>query len=150
MVPGIGKWLRPDLLKTQLWMKHLVRFRRKYGVMAFVLGLVHGVWIGVVKQLNFLEAKTWITYFQGITLLIIFTILAVTSNNWSVKRLKTKWKKIHSLTYLVLIFLPWHIFDKMFGHWSWITPFALVLIILTGLLFVIREVLEHHHSVSKS
>ncbi len=142
MVPGVGRFLRPSLLKTTLWMKHLVKHRRHYGVAAFGFGLIHGVWIGIARQLDFSNPKTWLTYFQGITLLIIFTLLGGTSNNWSVRYLKTKWKKLHYLTYLVLLVLPWHIYDKMRDHWSWITYISLGLILTTGFLFILRRRVE--------
>ncbi|MFO0170902.1 MAG: iron reductase, partial [Aphanizomenon sp.] len=59
-----------------------------------------------------------------------------------IRTLKTNWKKIHNLTYLCLFILPWHILDKMFGHWSYLTPFAVILSISLSLLFVTRKIIE--------
>jgi sulfoxide reductase heme-binding subunit YedZ len=60
-------------------------------------------------------------------MLFIFTTLAITSNDWSVKKLKKNWKKLHQLTYLVIFLLPWHILDKMSANWSYITPLSVLL-----------------------
>jgi sulfoxide reductase heme-binding subunit YedZ len=75
--------------------------------------------------------------------------LAFTSNNWSAKQLRGNWKKLHSLTYLVIFLLPWHIWVRMGGHWSHITPFALLLTIVTAILFIIRRWIEQLEARSK-
>jgi sulfoxide reductase heme-binding subunit YedZ len=68
--------------------------------------------------------------------------LAFTSSDEAVKRLKSNWKKIHQLTYVAIFVLPWHILDKMSGHWSHITPMAI--------LFVARRYKEKLDSLQKS
>jgi sulfoxide reductase heme-binding subunit YedZ len=96
------------------WNRFLTKRRREIGVVAWVFGVFHGTYILIERDLNFFELNTIKNYFQGLTLITIFTLLAITSNDFSQKKLKTNWKKLHRLTYLVLIFLPWHILDKMF------------------------------------
>ena len=75
-------------------------------------------------------------------MLIIFTFLAITSNDWSLKKLKKNWKNLHQLTYLVIFLMPWHILDKMSGHWSYLTPLGVLLAITTVILFFIRKWVE--------
>ncbi|MDY7052334.1 MAG: iron reductase, partial [Limnospira fusiformis LS22] len=70
---------------------------------------------------------------------IIFTLLAITSNDWSVKRLKKNWKRLHELTYLAMFMLTWHVFDKMAGQWTYLTPFGAIMITGITLLFLVRR-----------
>jgi sulfoxide reductase heme-binding subunit YedZ len=48
-------------------------------------------------------------YWTGWVALIIFFVLAISSNNISVRRLKSAWKKLHRFVYLAAIL--------MFVHW---------------------------------
>ena len=73
---------------------------------------------------------------------LIFTLLTVTSNDWSVKKLKKHWKQLHQLTYLAMVLLTWHVWDKMMGHWTWVTPISLILIGLIDLMFIWRKWIE--------
>ncbi len=108
--------LLPSLLKTVLptikgnkTLTSLLKYRRYFGVAAFCLGANHGVLLIYERHLNLLDWQTYLHYFQGFSTLGIFTILAATSNDESVKYLKKKWKNLHQLTYLVILILPWHI-----------------------------------------
>lgn len=117
----------------------LLKYRRHLGVAAFSLGLNHGVLLIIKLNLNLLEPLTYVKYFQGFSLLTIFTLLAFTSNDQSVKNLKSKWKKLHQLTYLTIFILPWHILDKMSGHWTYLTPIAVSLTTVIAALFIVRQ-----------
>ncbi|MEM1312775.1 MAG: ferric reductase-like transmembrane domain-containing protein [Patescibacteria group bacterium] len=129
LVPGI---IRTILTKyrTKKWNIFLLKKRREIGVSAFILALIHGVLIGVTRNLNFFDPAVIIKYIQGVLSFGIFTILAVTSNDYSVHKLKRNWKKIHSLTYLVIYILIWHVLDKMWGKWSVFTYISLLLLFL--------------------
>lgn len=116
----------------------LLKRRRLIGIIAFFLALGHGFLLVKKRNLDFLDLKTFWIYSQGITTFTIFTLLAITSNNWSVKKLKKNWKQLHKLTYLAMFLLLWHVWDKMSDHWTYLTPISLVA--LTGItaLFLIR------------
>ena len=103
------------------------------------MGLNHGVLLIIKLNLNLLEPHTYLKYFQGFSTLTIFTLLAFTSHDQAVKNLKTKWKKLHRLTYLAIFILPWHILDKMSGHWTYITPIAVLLTTAIAILFSVRQ-----------
>jgi sulfoxide reductase heme-binding subunit YedZ len=118
--------------------KFLNRNRREVGIWAWVFGLAHGVAMVIKYDVSFLELKTYVTFFQGLALITIFTILAITSNDLSVKKLKKNWKKIHSLTYIAAYLLIWHIWDKMSGMWSWVTPISLFITIFVSILLTLR------------
>lgn len=141
--------LLPSILKTAFpatrgskVLAWLIRYRRYLGITAFAFGLDHGFILIIQKEINLLNLHTYFEYFQGISTLTIFTLLAITSNNWSVKKLKSNWKKLHQLTYLAIFLIPWHILDKMSDHWSYLTPFGVLLSLTTVVLFIKRRWIE--------
>lgn len=141
LVPSIARTVFPSLKKNQtlIW---LLKYRRHIGVAAFSFGLNHGVLLGIERHISLLDPHTYLEYFQGISLMIIFTVLAVTSNDWSVKSLKANWRKLHQITYLGFFLVPWHIIDKMANHWTRLTPIGLLMISVMIVLFTQRKWLE--------
>jgi sulfoxide reductase heme-binding subunit YedZ len=130
--------------------KILLKYRRAIGVLAFCFALWHG-WLLVKKRnFDFFDLQTYWIYIQGITTFIIFTLLAITSNDWSIKRLKKNWKRLHSLTYLAMFLLTWHVWDKMAQHWSYVTPISLVGIVSINILFFLRRWIESKKPKSKA
>ena len=86
---------------------NLLRFRRAIGVMAFVYIALHlTVWLALdVQRLGAIWAdivkRPYITV--GMAGFVLMIPLAMTSNNWSVRGLGVRWRKLHKLTYLVAI-----------------------------------------------
>lgn len=116
----------------------LLKKRRLLGLMAFSLSINHAL-ISLDKyDISLLKLETYNTYYTGIISLAIFSVLAFTSNNWSIRQLKHKWKLMHRLTYVAMFLLLWHILNMMKGSWTWLTPIALQLLIVTCLIFVTR------------
>jgi len=85
--------------------------RRKIGVSVFIYALLHfviyyfytGSWAEFVKDWD----KLFIL--SGILAFILLLLLAATSNNWSVRKLGGKnWKRIHKLSYLIMLLLIYH------------------------------------------
>lgn len=138
LIPSIIKAVFPNTKKNK-FLVWLLKYRRHLGVAAFCFGLNHGALLIIKLQLNFLDWHTWIKYCQGVSTLLIFTILASTSHDEAVKQLKTRWKKLHQLTYLTIFILPWHILDKMAGHWTYLTPVGVLLTVAIAILFMIRQ-----------
>ncbi len=141
LLPSLVKAIFPALKKDKA-LNWLLNYRRHIGIAAFGFGVNHGILLIIEKKLDLLDWHTYIHYFQGISVLTIFTLLAVTSNDESVKKLKKNWKKLHQLTYLVIFLLPWHILDKMSMRWTHLTPFAVLLTTTIVLLFIRRKWLE--------
>jgi sulfoxide reductase heme-binding subunit YedZ len=82
----------------------LIKFRRAIGVLAFTYVALHLlVWlvldVGILSQIwaDILK-RPYITI--GMVGFVVMIPLAVTSNNWSVKRLGVKWRRLHQLTYV--------------------------------------------------
>jgi sulfoxide reductase heme-binding subunit YedZ len=82
---------------------NLMKFRRAIGVMTFVYVLLHllvwlildvqffgQIWADIVK-------RPYITV--GMVAFVLMVPLAITSNNWSVRRFGQGWRKLHRLTY---------------------------------------------------
>jgi len=146
----------PSILKTVFLvtkrnkvLRWLFNKRRYLGVAAFSFGLSHGVLLILEKNLYLLDLQTYIKYFHGIAILLIFTILVFTSNDWSVKRLKSNWKKLHNLTYILIFLLVWHILTSMAGQWSYFTPFGILIIVITIILVIRRKWIEQIDSKRK-
>lgn len=142
LMPNILRIVFPQV-KQSKFSKKLLQFRRQLGVVSFVFTLGHGYIFLQQRQIDFLDYKNYIIYFQGVALIIIFTLLTITSNDISVRFLKVKqWKSLHRLTYLALFLLAYHIIEKMWNHFSIYTPLSLLLIIGTVILFLIRQGVE--------
>jgi methionine sulfoxide reductase heme-binding subunit len=120
----------------------LMKHRRSIGIMAFFFALAHGFLLVKKRNIDFFDLKTSWIYIQGIATFTIFTLLAITSNDWSVKMLKKNWKQLHKLTYFAMFLLTWHIWDKMSNHWTYLTPVGLVAIVLITVLFMFRFWIE--------
>ena len=138
LLPSLIKAVFPSTKKNKI-LTRLLKYRRHIGVAAFSISFNHGVLLILKLQLNLLDFYTYVKYIQGFSTLLIFTLLAFTSHDEAVKNLKAKWIKIHQLTYLAIFILPWHILDKMSGHWTYITPVAVSLSLGIVGLFITRQ-----------
>lgn len=148
LLPTILRIVFPKTKTTGLpqW---LLKRRRFVGILAFFLALLHGYFLVEKRQLDFLDPKTFWIYLQGISTFIIFTLLAITSNDWSVKKLKKNWKQLHKLTYIAMFLLTWHVWDKMSGHWTYLTPMGIILIAGITILYIIRLGIERQNQQQK-
>jgi methionine sulfoxide reductase heme-binding subunit len=98
----------------------LNRHRRAIGVAACLYGLMHfsfhvlyeGGWEGSVRSLS----KPFIWF--GATGLIILVLLAVTSNQFSIRVLGNNWKRLHRLAYVAAALLIYHQAIAGKGHWA--------------------------------
>ncbi len=141
LIPGLFRVILPNS-KKHPFIIFLLRHRRFLGVAAFMLALNHGVLQLLHRQINLLDLETYLNYFQGLSMFVVMTLLALTSSDESVKYLKRNWKKLHQLSYLIILLLPWHIIDKMQGHWTFLTPVSILLSIILVVFFLIRKAKE--------
>ena len=86
---------------------NLIKFRRAIGVLAFTYVALHLlVWLVLDVQIL---SQIWADILKrpyitiGMVGFVLMIPLAVTSNNWSVKRLGLRWRRLHQLTYVVAI-----------------------------------------------
>lgn len=120
----------------------LLKHRRSIGILAFCFALGHGFLLIQKRHFDVFDPKTYWIYMQGVATFVIFTLLAITSNDWSIKRLRKNWKRLHTLTYLAMFLLTWHVWDKMSGHWTYLTPVGIVASAGITVLFLIRLWIE--------
>ncbi|MEW9922187.1 protein-methionine-sulfoxide reductase heme-binding subunit MsrQ [Marimonas sp. MJW-29] len=86
---------------------NLIKFRRAFGLLAFTYVALHLlVWAFLdVQTLDRVVAdilkRPYITI--GMAGFVLLLPLALTSNNWSVRKLGPKWRQLHKLTYVAVI-----------------------------------------------
>ena len=102
--------------------------RQAMGIATAVWSFLH--FIIFIGGEGFLETFTQVNYIAGFVAVLILIPLFFTSNRKSMKRLKSKWKKLQSLAYVAIILSLLHvaILEK-----TWIVYAAIV-----GVGFVIR------------
>lgn len=145
--PGFFRVIHPILLKNPI-LSFITHYRRRFGIVAFIFALAHAVFMSYKYNVNFLEISTYQKYWPGITLISIFGILALTSNQWSVSHLKQNWKRIHQITFLAMFVLLYHIFDKV-KVWTYLTPIGILFLVTAISLFTWKK-LEEHDKKTKS
>lgn len=86
---------------------NLIRFRRAIGVLAFTYVALHLlVWLVLDVQT---PARIWADIVKrpyitiGMIGFLLMLPLALTSNNLSVRRLGSKWRQLHKLTYIAVL-----------------------------------------------
>ncbi len=128
--------------KKTYWGRILLKNRRKFGLVCFLFSTIHALLIIQTRDINMLSLTTYIEYFTGFSSILIFSMLAVTSNNWSIRKLGKNWKKLHSLTYLALIMLMLHLLIAKQGEWDWYTWLGFLTLSLMTCLWLLRILLK--------
>lgn len=91
---------------------NLLRFRRAIGVMAFIYVLAHLLVWAVLDVQS--VARVWADILKrpyitiGMAAFLCLIPLAVTSNNWSLRKLGAHWRKLHRLTYAAALLAGLH------------------------------------------
>ena len=142
LAPSILRKVFPKIRSDKMLIL-LLKNRRNIGIASYVLASNHGLLMVISRDIDLLNSYTYIHYFQGISAFFIMSLLTITSNDVSVKYLKKNWRKIHQLTYLLIFILPWHILDKMSGHWTYLTILSVFICFMCIYLFIKRMILEN-------
>lgn len=138
LLPTILRVVFPKFKQTGI-PKLLLKHRRTVGILAFIFALAHGYLLIKKRNIDWLDINTSWIYIQGVATFTIFTLLAITSNDWSVKKLKKNWKRLHQLTYWCMFLLVWHVWEKMAGHWTYVTLASSISLPTLSVLFLIRR-----------
>ena len=149
LVPTIVRIVFPTF-KAHDIVRWLLKQRRAIGILAFVLAVGHTYFVIRKRNFDFFDFNTYKASAEGLSTLIIFTLLTITSNDWSMKQLKRNWKRLHTLTYAAMFLLTWHVINKMAGQWTLVTPIAAVSIIAITVLFLIRKGSEIQKDLAKA
>ncbi|MDO6479637.1 protein-methionine-sulfoxide reductase heme-binding subunit MsrQ [Shimia thalassica] len=113
----------------------LIKYRRAIGLLAFLYICLHLlVWLVLDVQIpsqiwGDIIKRPYITI--GMAGLLLMIPLAITSNNWSVRKLGRRWKTLHKLTYVVVVLGTVHYFMQVKGFHP--EPYIYVAVVL-GLL----------------
>lgn len=118
---------------------NLLKFRRAIGLLAFIYVVLHFL-VWAVLDLQTLE-RVWADILKrpyitiGMLALVLMLPLAVTSNNWSVRKLGPTWRHLHKLTYAIALLGTVHFIwvRKGFQLEPWI--YMAVLVTLLALRF---------------
>ncbi len=94
---------------------NLIKFRRAIGIIAFIYVCLHLlVWlvldVGILSQIwTDILKRPYITI--GMAGFVLMLPLALTSNNWSVRRMgASAWRKLHRLVYIIAVLGAVHFF----------------------------------------
>ena len=93
----------------------LLKRRRHFGLGSFIyaaLHLAHYV-LETADLPTMLIDVVLLEYLVGWIAFVVFAALAITSNDWSTRRMGTNWKRLHYLIYpgTALTFFHWYLFD---------------------------------------
>ena len=118
--------------------KLLAKYRREVGLISFFFASIHSTITISHLNIDFLALETYTSYYSGIGTLIIFTLLAITSNRFSIRRLKRAWKILHKFTYVAMFLLLIHIWNLMLGQWTILTGIGFNLLCSVTIFYLIR------------
>lgn len=80
--------------------------KKPLGIFAFLYSAVHAFsYFGV----NIMAEGGWPMVITGLIAVLIMLPLFLTSNQWSMKKLRRRWKTLHKLTYVVPFFVAGHL-----------------------------------------
>ena len=150
LLPSNLKVAFPQFTATRTY-KFLLKNRREAGVLTFAISALHAC-VAVYQQsagkpmtVDILRQSI-----SGLLILTIFAALALTSNNWSIAKLKRNWKRLHSMTYVAAVLLPWHISAKMTGKGTLLTIVSTIISVELVALWVFRQHKKRLNSISKT
>lgn len=85
-----------------LLIKLILPVRRQFGILMFVAAFTHYLAMKVIPTLQFRLPPSLPVYQAfGLVALIFSFALFITSNNWATRKLKSNWKRLHRLTYII-------------------------------------------------
>lgn len=122
------------------WMRWLGRHRRDLGVASFVYALAHAIAYLIRKaDLGLIVDEALAAgMLTGWVAFLLFLPLALTSNDYAVRRLKKRWKTVHRLVYVAALMTLAHwiltAFDPTTGY------FALAIVVVLLAMRVVRPV----------
>ena len=111
----------------------LRRYRRWFGVMTFIYASLHilAMWLFVLGGDVMLFGEEVIErpyMLVGLASWLVLLPLALTSNNWSARRLRRAWKKLHNLIYPAVLMVLIHYAWQIRNDYIWLLLFAAILI----------------------
>ena len=137
IIPKNATTVFPSTKKLK-FIKLLFKYRKHTGLSAFFWSSVHGAITISHMNIDLFSLDTYSYYYSGTSTFIIFTLLAITSNKFSIKKLKKKWKTLHSFTYVAMVMLLIHVWSMMKNNWTELTGIGLCLLGSIAIMYFIR------------
>ena len=117
-----SRWLMQRRRELGLWTLYFSLAHLSFYVL-FLLPSFSDLWVEIIK-------KPYITV--GFLATLILTLLGITSNKWSQKKLKKMWNSIHKLVYLSAILIGIHWLWQIRSDYSEFLLYIIPLAILLG------------------
>ncbi|MEY4063282.1 MAG: hypothetical protein RIT09_1075 [Pseudomonadota bacterium] len=127
-------------LRRLTGINQLIQYRRTLGLFVFFYACLHfSIWFWLDHSLIFSEMiidvikRPFITV--GFISFVLLIPLALTSNQWAVKKLKRNWARLHQLIYLIAPLVILHYFWHKSGKNDYFTVsiYGAILLILLAL-----------------
>jgi len=130
---------------------NLISYRRAVGLLAFYYGLAHfAVYLTLDRGLILSSIAGDILkrpyIMLGMAGLIMLIPLALTSNQWSIRRLGQRWNRLHKLVYPVLIVAVLHYALSLKVLDAEVTFYIVVTIVLLGYRLVRPKIMERRRA----
>lgn len=111
----------------------LMTFRRQLGVMMYFFVFEHYLWVRLMPSVKFSSGIIPNNLYEimGMLAFLLLTPLFLTSNDFSIKFLGSKWRLLHKSIYLINWLIFFHLLILGRGGWS------LVLIYTIGLMEIV-------------
>lgn len=124
LLPGIGDRLG---IKNKILVL-LKIYRREAGILMYLLALIHVTLEKLLITTSITELFTLLPFeIMGALSLLVLFFLFITSNTFSLIRLRLNWYRIHRLTYIGMSFIFLHVSLVKFSNWTILMGFVLIL-----------------------
>ncbi|HWD13546.1 protein-methionine-sulfoxide reductase heme-binding subunit MsrQ [Pseudochrobactrum sp. sp1633] len=154
----LGLWALRFLILTllvtplrDLFRLNFLPYRRALGLLAFYYVAMHfATYIILDRGLNWPEivkdvTQRWFIVFGFIGFLLLIP-LAITSNQWSIRKLKSGWQSLHRLIYIIALAGSLHFLMSVKSWPPEPLIYGLIIIVLVAWRFVRQPYLAHKKS----
>lgn len=103
-------------------------YRREAGILMYLLALIHITLEKLLITTSITELFTLLPFeIMGVLSLLVLFFLFITSNTFSLIRLRLNWYRIHRFTYIGMLFIFLHVSLVKFSNWTILMGFVLIL-----------------------
>lgn len=142
---GLSYLVRPLSMKWNYFLSFL-HYRKYLGITGLGFALFHGAYTFLNVPAQFLYPE-FDGLFFGVLALLIFSILGLVSNSYSIKRLgEIRWRYIQNWGYYGFLFAYTHLFIKSWDEtqawlpqWYSLPPQSLLVILFGAFVFLLRS-----------
>lgn len=122
-------------VKKLLGVAELIRFRRMIGLYVYFYAVLHVVsYLVLLADWDDLLADVYKRPYisVGFVAFVLLTALAITSNHWSMRKLRGRWVVLHRFIYLIAVLVIVHFFWQIRGDYLEPLIYSAVVGVLLG------------------